>query len=173
MIRAVIEPAFESFRARARELLDHDIPPADVTWDDGTGQTSLFADPRAPTKKKTAVRSVPRRFLSRAETVALHSDPDRWSLLYRLAWRLTHGEPELLDIAGDPDVARFRALAYAVDHDEHRAHAFVRFRRVMHDGDETFIAWYEADHDVLPRAAEHFVDRYPNMRWAILSPDDR
>ena len=35
---------------------------------------------------------------------ACHRDAKRWSLLYRVLWRLTHGEPTFFEIAVDPDV---------------------------------------------------------------------
>ncbi len=165
-----IEPTFASFRDAARALLDEGVRPELVTWDDGERQQPSLFDasvPSAPGRRTTA--RVPAAFLARAEIAALHSDPSRWDVLYRLAFRLTHGEPGLLDDAADPDVVRLAELASAVRRDEHRMHAFVRFRRVEDEDGEAFVAWYEPEHDVLALGGEHFARRYPNMRWAILS----
>lgn len=168
-----IAPTFASFRVHARALLDECARPEDLTWDDGSaGQASLFgaqASPAAP--RASSRRNVPAAFLAQAEIAALHAAPSRWDLLYRLAFRLTHDEPSLLEDVVDPDVARFRELVMQVRKDEHRMHAFVRFRSVTaEDGGEVYVAWYEPEHDVLPLGAAHFARRYPNMRWAILSP---
>jgi probable DNA metabolism protein len=178
VIRASIAPTFDSFRERARALLATNAAPRDVTWDDGMGQASLFggvgADATAPVTPVTASApsKVPAAFVAKGELAALHSDGDRWDVLYRIVYRLAHGEPELLDIATDPDVARLARLVTDVKHDEHRMHAFLRFRRVPSAGDasESFVAWYEPDHDIVALAAPHFARRYPNMRWVILTP---
>jgi probable DNA metabolism protein len=114
---------------------------------------------------------VPPEFLALAELAAHHRDPARWSLLYRLLHRLTHGEPDLLARAVDPDVTSLRARVAAVRRDEHKMHAFVRFRRVVHAGDEHFVAWHRPDHRIVPLAAPFFARRFANMRWTILTPD--
>lgn len=179
MIVAAIEPSFAAFRARARELLAADVPPADVTWDDGSGQTSLFGGGgarggRAPAPSRGRARHdearstrVPAAFVAKAELAALHSTRDRWDLLYRIVHRLAHGEPELLEVDTDPDVARLSHLVRDVRHDEERMHAFLRFRQA---GGDAFVAWYEPDHDVVALAAPHFARRFPSMRWVILTP---
>ena len=184
MIRAAIAPTFESFRERARALLAAGVAPHDVTWDDGTGQASLFggcdASTDASATRATAAKPprVPAAFVAKGALAALHCDADRWDVLYRVVHRLAHGEPELLEVATDPDVARLARLVTDVKHDEHRMHAFLRFRRVAAAGDdegasdatESFVAWYEPDHDIVGLAAPHFARRYPNMRWVILTP---
>ena len=121
---------------------------------------------------------VPRRFVDAATTAACHADARRWSLLYRVLWRLTHGEPQLMDVAVDDDVHRLLRMDKAVRHDVHKLHAFVRFRRVASQpgesaGDaaaEHYVAWFEPTHDCLALAAPFFARRFPNMRWSILGP---
>ena len=170
MIHARIEPTFESFRDQARALLAAGVAPEDVTWDDGSGQLDLFALAGAgqpPPRATGAPTRVPATFVRDAEVVACHSDPARWALLYRIAYRLVHGEPWLLGVAGDPDVTRLRNLVSAVRRDEHRMHAFLRFRPV---GSDRLIAWYEPDFDILPLAAPFFVRRFPSLSWVIATP---
>lgn len=172
MIRARIEPAFASFRDTARLLLAADVPPEQVTWDDGSGQLDLFASGGGPvpTDGTRAVR-VPARYLETAELASFHSDPARWALLYRVVWRVTHGEPDLLAIAGDPDIARLGALRSAVKHDEHRMHAFLRFRPAGKDGErERMFAWFEPEHDILPLTAPFFARRFASLSWIIVTP---
>jgi uracil-DNA glycosylase len=175
VIVARIEPTFASFRERARALLAARVPPADVVWQDGEGQASLFGGTAeaAPPPPLAAAPRVPASFVRLAELAALHVAPGRWELLYRVVARLASGEPELLELTTDPDVARLTRLVAEVRHDEHRMHAFLRFRRVTSgpEGDpESFVAWYEPAHRIVELAAPHFARRYPNMRWVILTP---
>ena len=125
---------------------------------------------------------VPRRFVEVATVAACHADARRWSLLYRVLWRLTHGEPQLMEVAVDDDVHRLLRMDKAVRHDVHKLHAFVRFRRVAGEaGDayaarelgatpEHYVAWFAPTHDCLALAAPFFARRFPNMRWSILGP---
>lgn len=133
---------------------------------------------------------VPRRFLALASLVACHQDPARWGALYRVLWRLTvGGEPQLLAVSVDEDVLRLTRMAKAVQREVHTMHAFVRFRAVggagpngtvpngaaldaadAPAGDVEYVAWFEPEHHVVERAAAFFARRFPNMRWAILTP---
>ncbi|MFN7144969.1 MAG: DUF4130 domain-containing protein, partial [Myxococcota bacterium] len=117
---------------------------------------------------------MPRAFLDVAKQAALHADLARGDVLYRVVWRLTHGEPALLEVAVDADVRALGRLADAVRHDVHRAHAFVRFVRVEQAGDdgapvETFVAWHRPDHWIVEEAAPFFARRFGAMRWSILT----
>jgi probable DNA metabolism protein len=114
---------------------------------------------------------VPRAFLETAEAAACHADGERWALLYRVLWRLTHGEPKLMEVAVDGDVHRLLRMAKAVGREVHKMHAFVRFREVA--GDECqphYVAWFEPAHPVVERGAPFFARRFPSMRWSILTP---
>ena len=93
---------------------------------------------------------------------------DSHALLYRVLWRITHGEHDLLDDAVDPDVRQLVLRSAHVRRDEHKMHAFVRFREV----DGHFVAWYAPDHFVVHRAAEFFRERFHGMKWTILGPDE-
>jgi DNA polymerase len=113
---------------------------------------------------------VSRRFIELAEQAALHRDADRFDLLYRILWRLRH-EPNLLDLASDPDIARLHSLAKAVARDIHKMHAFVRFRAVATHEGEHFVAWYEPDHHIVEAATPFFARRFANLVWTILTPE--
>jgi DNA polymerase len=76
-----------------------------------------------------------------------------------------------MHVASDPDVARARAYAKAVDRAAHKMKAFVRFRRLETEAQETFAAWFEPAHRVTERVAPFFVRRYAGMRFSILTPD--
>ena len=59
----------------------------------------------------------------------------KWSLLYRMLWRLTHGEPRLLEVESMMMcIALSTDAEKSVRRDMHKMKAFVRFRRVDGDG---------------------------------------
>ena len=63
-------------------------------------------------------------------------------------------------------------MARAVSRDEHKMHAFVRFRPVTQDDGSTLhMAWFEPDHYITEATAGFFVRRFTQMQWAILTPD--
>jgi DNA polymerase len=110
------------------------------------------------------------RFLTIARSAALHCDPARFGLLYRVLWRLQRN-PRLMEDKADPEVRRLEELAKSVRRDAHKMHAFVRFREVTEeDGTPHFIAWFEPDHHILRAEAAFFMRRFANMRWSILTP---
>jgi DNA polymerase len=120
--------------------------------------------------RSAPVATVPRAFLHLSETAIRHRDPERFALLYRALWRLAHGEPALLRVATDPDVARLEAMAKAVRRDAHKMHAFVRFRRIEAEDGPRFVSWFEPEHHILEAEAGFFVRRFAGMRWSILTP---
>ena len=178
---AVHLPASDDFafwRERARALIQCDIPPDRVSWvepgmtgDLFGGEALMPTDRRlpAPPSDARAVRAN-RRFLALAGKAALHSDPERFALLYRVLWRLQR-KPRLMEDRADPDVRHLEELDKAVRRDAHKMHAFVRFREVQEeDGTPHFIAWFEPDHHIVRAEAAFFMRRFANMRWSILTP---
>ncbi|WP_295633572.1 UdgX family uracil-DNA binding protein [Novosphingobium sp.] len=168
---------FGTWRDQARRLVQAEVPPDRVTWStpDG-GDGSLFgagpgAEKRLPSPRPEAPQvRASRAFLALAGKAVLHSDPERFALLYRLLWRL-QTRPQLLDDAADADVLKLEGLARVVRRDIHKMRAFVRFRSVIEpDGSERFVAWFEPSHHILRANARFFVDRFASMRWSILTP---
>lgn len=156
---------FASWREEARQLLCAGVNPEDVQWNGG-----LFAERIGASGQATRV-TIPREFLALAERVSLHRDEHRWALLYRVLWRLTQGERNLLRIQVDDDVRAFKLMAQAVGRDLHKMKAFVRFRRVESEDGERFVAWYAPDHYIVEAIAPWFAARFGSMRWSILTPD--
>jgi DNA polymerase len=124
-----------------------------------------------PEQEEQARLMLPRRALERVELASCYRSEDRFALLYRVLYRLSHGEPRLLEDELDLDVLALERRARSVRHDEHRMHAFVRFRRTSIDGQERFVAWYEPEHLIVERVAPFFARRFATMCWAILTPD--
>ena len=156
---------FASWRETARRLLAKNVPPAEVTWDGGLFEVSDRNDAAGP------VTSVPKDFLELASLVSLHRDPKRWPLLYRVLYRLAHGERNLLKIDVDDDVRELMLMRKALTRDMHKMKAFVRFRRVEGSDPEYFVAWHRPDHCIVKAMAPWFRERFGNMRWSILTPD--
>ncbi len=75
--------------------------------------------------------NVPREFVREAEIAADHSDPRRFALLYRL---LVEADPRGAGGAVEParsrHVSELARLVGQVREEEHKMHAFVRFRKV-------------------------------------------
>jgi DNA polymerase len=171
--RVDFEGDFDTWRAVARGLLEEGVSPGMVAWNDADDpQGMLFgAGATAVSPRDASSFRVPREFVKWAKDVSYHRDPRRWSLLYRVLWRLTHGEPNLLSLAADDDVRRMKEMEQSVRRDAHKMKAFVRFRKVDDDGREHFIAWHRPDHLIVPRVAPFFQDRFSTIEWTILTPD--
>lgn len=167
------------FRREAKAFLARLVPPECVSWHTRhSAATDLLAHGASPaTHTGTAVSGsmnpvVPRSFMSLCETVILHCDPARFSLLYRLLWRLVH-EPDLRRDPLDADRMRAQHMAQAVRRDMHRMKAFVRFR-ALDDGADAgplHAAWFEPAHHIVEAVAPFFVRRFAQVRWAIFTPE--
>ncbi|HEX6245200.1 MAG TPA: UdgX family uracil-DNA binding protein, partial [Polyangiales bacterium] len=169
---------FASFRSAARGLVLRGVPPAALSWADALSpQADLFSqadahvdlDSEAP-EQGPGLR-VPRRFVELAGLAVLVRSADRFALAYRLLYRISHGEPRLMDDRLDPDVQELTRRAQNVRKDEEHMRAFVRFRSREIEGVETFIAWYEPKHFIVALAAPFFQRRFASQRFSILTPD--
>ena len=105
MRTVAIAPTFEAWQAAARGLLHERVPPVEVVWQEGAGESAAAA---APPPGGTRV---PRQFLDLARQAAATTDPTRWHALYAVLFRLVHERRELLADTRDPDVRRLHALA--------------------------------------------------------------
>ncbi|MFT5407921.1 MAG: hypothetical protein ACI9NC_000628, partial [Verrucomicrobiales bacterium] len=94
-----IDPTFHSWRTKARHHLSQATAPSELLWEDGTtGSDSLFSDQPENDVPSQPVK-IPKDFFPLAELVACHRNPNRWGILYRVAYRLTHGgERHLLQL---------------------------------------------------------------------------
>jgi probable DNA metabolism protein len=125
------ETDFNGWRQAARALALNHVGPSGVTWTVRGNEPELF-QPVAetlPLQTEQATFNVPAKFVELAQSAILHRDPERFAILYRLLWRLL-GHHDLLDVATDPDVSQVSGMTRAVHRDEHKMHAFVRFREV-------------------------------------------
>lgn len=180
MIQIAIPDDFHAWRSEARRLLEAAVKPGEVSWVDANVERGLFEEllgRGAPQNNGTKFQfTVPGEFLTLAERVAAHRDARRWSVLYSVLHRLTHGnERHLLRVQTDPDVHQLAQWGKAIGRDIHKMHAFVRFRLTGIDeetGRENFVSWFEPEHRIVKLAAPFFRKRFAAMNWAILTPDD-
>ncbi|MEA3061626.1 MAG: uracil-DNA glycosylase [Sphingomonadales bacterium] len=105
IVRLAGEDDFDGWREAARALAGAGVPPEDVAW-----QVGLAGGETAPLPAPGTPFSVPRAFLTLAETVVRHSDPERFALLYTLLLRLRE-RPGLLAEGSDPLVRRLERMA--------------------------------------------------------------
>ena len=167
---------FKEWRDAARVLLQNEVLPEQVLWlasehDDGLFQQgSHDLTPTAPERRPV---SVPAEFMKLAEAVICHSDPGRFSLLYRLLFGLKQ-ERRLLEMVTNADVVAARQMVKSVRRDCHKMTAFVRFKEISlasgTAGRRRFIAWFEPDHFIVERVAPFFQRRFNDMDWLIATP---
>lgn len=171
MRTANFDGTFEGWKEAARALLAEEIAPPNVMWvQAGDEQNALDLSDGPPPKGGTTNLRVPRAFVELARAVSLHSSEQKWNLLYRVLWRLTHGEARLLELPVDEDVIALNHYAKGVKKDAYRMRAFLRFRETKLNGEVWFVAWYEPEHDTVALNEEFFIGRFANMRWSILTP---
>jgi uracil-DNA glycosylase len=165
-------PTFERWQQAARQALRADLEPRDVLWEELlSSQPGLDLFDEGKDGVKEAKFRVPRAFVEMARRVACHCAPERWGMLYRTLWRLTHGEPHLLEVSVDPDVHQLQRMDKEIRRDVHKMRAFVRFREVRTEASgEWFVAWFEPTHHIVELNAPFFRDRFASMCWSILTP---
>jgi DNA polymerase len=163
---------FEGWRKAARALALNDVKPADVTWTVQGNEPELFepSPARSPLEAPAGTFNVSAKFVELAQSCVLHRNPERFSILYRLLWRLRNNH-DLLNVATDPDVSLVAAMTKAVHRDQHKMKAFVRFREVGREPKSRFVAWFEPEHHIVAATAPFFASRFANMPWSILTPD--
>lgn len=164
------ETDFDGWRKAARSLVLHHVQPTDVTWTVQGGEAELFAPPSPSPifEVNDGTFNVSAKFVELAKAAILHRDPERFAILYRLLWRLKDNH-DLIEVATDPDVAQVTAMARAVHRDEHKMHAFVRFREIGRERAAHYVAWFEPEHYIVELAAPFFAKRFA----ALVDPDTR
>lgn len=175
---------YDAFLTLAASLLLEATPPDAIQWQDSeSGVGSLFDPTRTPEELADLPRldehtaKIAQRLGRKGKLTAHHADPERWDLLYRIAYRLSHGgQRNLLSDILDPDTRKLETLAHHVSRDMHKMKAFVRFQRVrdaQHENQpEQYVAWHRPDHRIMRLIAPFFVGRFGSMRWTIFTPHE-
>lgn len=163
------------FRSEARQLLAHQVPPDEVQWQ-LEALPEVYTDPQSPQASRprnvarAATAIVPASFTRLCEFVVLHRDPERFSLLYRLLWRLVH-EPTLRNDPLDADMQQAQHMAHAVRRDIHKMKANLRLRS-MRDaaGRDLQVGCYEPTHHVVEAVGPWLAKRLSAPHWVIFTP---
>ncbi|MDG1579716.1 TIGR03915 family putative DNA repair protein [Pseudomonas sp. GOM6] len=173
MHAAHFDGSFRGWRQVARELLAQHVAPQAITWCEQDADDDLFARAHAPTEPPAASApvKVPRQLLELLEQAARYRCAERWSLLYRVLWRVCQGERNAM-LAGDPDGSELHRRLKAVRREAHHLHAFLRFQPCSAENSPDFVAWHEPAHDILPSASMHFAERMGAHSWLIATPRD-
>jgi probable DNA metabolism protein len=172
---------FEDWQMHARRALLANVPPAEIVWVDeddpqpvlrGESAEGERSEPAgARTEAAANTLRVPKRFVSLARNVAAFRHPAKWKTLYSVLWRIVHENHNLLKIETDEEVIQLLRMEDAVSRDVHHVHAFVRFKKLIDETGERYVAWYKPDHKSIYLAAPFFAKRFASMRWSILTPD--
>lgn len=158
------------WREAARGFLAAGVPPEQILWGDHAAAPDLFGGDSLPPMGGAA--SVPRSFVTMAETTVWHNDPERFARLYAFLWRLKDASHLMAD-RGDADLAKLRQMEKNVRRCQHKMKAFVRFREIgaPDAARRSFAAWFEPSHHTVEPTADFFVRRFSDMDWRILTPD--
>lgn len=163
------ETDFDGWRSAARTFRQGRVTPGEAVFRVGETAGGLFDDCLQSSAPGGGF-AVPQAFVGLAREVILHRSEDRFDLMYRLLWRL-QGEPDLMKVVTDVDVADALERARNVSRASHKMKAFVRFRQVSDAEGKRWVAWFEPAHRVVEKTAPFFMRRFTTMRWSILTPD--
>ena len=131
---------------------------------------AVLAPAPAPSVSWQDTPRIPREMLKMLETAACFRAPDRYAFLYKIVWRWQLGQHDVLS-PSDEDGARLNAMVKTIRREQHKMHAYLRFReRPQASGAPQFVAWFEPEHDVLPQVAGHFSRRMGHTTWMIGTP---
>jgi probable DNA metabolism protein len=136
-------PTFAGWQRAARAALLAETPPDAILWQEmGASQPLLdLADEPEPAPPARSTVRVPKKFMEIATRVSCHADPQRWALLYRVLWRLTHGEHELLAIVVDPDIHALARMDKAIRHDVHKMSSTAAARGTWRGSSRSTTSW--------------------------------
>lgn len=165
------------WRDQAKRALGANIPPERLEWNvpGRAAMLDLIPPKPLPAAHHTAPLKINRQHLATLMTGLLHHNPDRFTLGYRLLWRMQR-QSGLMGNPADTDVRQIAAMAQSVRRDIHKMHAFVRFRKVGSHQDTTgqvreqFAAWFEPEHHITEHVARFFRNRFTGMDWLIVTP---
>lgn len=174
MHSAHFDGSFAGWRESARALLRQGLAPYQINWLGDGDSGGLFDQVPAPVNTSHATQSprIPRQLLELLQSAACFRMEDRWSLLYRILWRVAQGDRAAM-LAGDIDGSQLHKRLKAVRREAHHLHAFLRFQpRPEHPEGPQLVAWHEPAHDILLSSSEHFAERLGRTSWLIATPDD-
>lgn len=159
------EPAFLAWLRAARFLLQQGVEPSDVEWieTDSAAQATPVPD-LGPMRFNDT-------FLALARLASFHRSTERWNILYRVLWRLTHGQSRLLNELLDPDVNRLHGMARDVEKEARHLVATAHFIPVDAECGTVQIGWFIPKHHSVEIAAPTLARQIGDQNWSLLTPD--
>ena len=159
------ETDWDGWRKATRAMVLAGVEPEQVRWSVRT-QAGDAAD---ELPDGSGGFNVSRALLAMATLAFQARAQERFGLLYRLVWRgAKSGEKLERD---DPDLRAARKLAFAVRADSHKMRTNLRFLPVQTETGLDYASWYAPAHFVLEANAQLLARRFPQHRFAILTPD--
>lgn len=187
MIILDCDDLFDTWRQQARWLLSHQINPDQVSWSVRRDADLFTSDDNYPEQMGPVQPRVPLELVELLQSAAQYCGEQRWSLLYEVLWRVSHGDRTAM-LAGDRLGSELHRRLKRVSREAHHLHAFLRFIALPVRSNpkdlavkaallETrslpeYVAWHEPAHDILRSASEHFIGRLGRHRWMIATPQD-
>jgi len=192
------EPSFQAWRQTARQLLDNMVEPRKILWSPETlypdethtenqlldfdvneAETAYQTTPKhKSTPKLSPLLSVPKHFISLAQTVSAHRSGKQWATLYEVLWKITYGnDRKFLQNRTDSRIGALENMRKQISRDIHKMRAFVRFKQIEPEepitpNREHYVAWFEPDHLIVKLNASFFRKRFAGMNFSILTPDE-
>jgi DNA polymerase len=174
MQSASFDGSFAGWREVARSLIQQRVPPHQITWLTDGDSGGLFDHAPEPNNVPATMPPlrIPKQLLELLQSAARFRVEDRWSLLYRILWRVAQGDRAAM-LAGDIDGSQLHKRLKAIRREAHHLHAFLRFHpRPENAEGPQLVAWHEPAHDILASASGHFAERLGRTTWLIATPDD-
>lgn len=174
MHSASFDGSFAGWREVARSLIQQGVPPHQITWLTDGDSGGLFDHAPVPNNAPATMPPlrIPKQLLELLQSAARFRVEDRWSLLYRILWRVAQGDRAAM-LAGDIDGSQLHKRLKAIRREAHHLHAFLRFHpRPENAEGPQLVAWHEPAHDILASASGHFAERLGRTTWLIATPDD-
>jgi DNA polymerase len=150
------ETDWEGWRKATRSLVLAGTEPDQVRW-----TVRSHDEEGDPLQEGSGSFGVSRSLVSLAALAIQAREPPRFDLLYRLVWNANAGKTD------EDAMRRVHGLAFAVRAEAHRMRTLVRFLSV----DDCHVGWYEPAHFVLEANAQLMARRFPQLSFAILTPD--
>jgi len=174
MHNASFDGSFAGWREVARSLIQQRVPPHQITWLTDRDSGGLFDHAPVPNNAPATMPPlrIPKQLLELLQSAARFRVEDRWSLLYRILWRVAQGDRAAM-LPGDIDGSQLHKRLKAIRREAHHLHAFLRFHpRPENAEGPQLVAWHEPAHDILASASGHFAERLGRTTWLIATPDD-
>lgn len=174
MHNASFDGSFAGWREVARSLIQQRVPPHQITWLTDGDSGGLFDHAPVPNNAPATMPPlrIPKQLLELLQSAARFRVEDRWSLLYRILWRVAQGDRAAM-LPGDIDGSQLHKRLKAIRREAHHLHAFLRFHpRPENAEGPQLVAWHEPAHDILASASGHFAERLGRTTWLIATPDD-